>query len=146
MKVQICSLEALERLIGGDNEMEIDIRNSVVQAFVNKYLKGVANETMVSTAKTGVEKYVKESLLEDSSYYHVDLKPEIKERVRGYINTHVDTLVSDKIHEAVYSILNDRLNETDIIQAKIDNAITSEINKRVLKKTREIVELALKTQ
>ena len=39
-KIQINSLEALERLIGGDTELEIEVRNSIVQEFAKKYLKG----------------------------------------------------------------------------------------------------------
>lgn len=42
MKVQINDLAALERLIGGDTEVEMDIRNNIVQKFVNKHLKGLA--------------------------------------------------------------------------------------------------------
>lgn len=38
MKIQINSLEALERLIGGDTELEIDIRNSIVHKFTQKHL------------------------------------------------------------------------------------------------------------
>jgi hypothetical protein len=36
VKIQINSLEALERLIGNDNNLEIDIRNSIVQNFTKK--------------------------------------------------------------------------------------------------------------
>ena len=41
MKIQINSLEALERLIGGDTQVEIEIRNSIVQEFTKKYLKSL---------------------------------------------------------------------------------------------------------
>lgn len=41
-KIQINSLEALERLIGGDSEFEIEIRNSVVQEFAKKHIKCLA--------------------------------------------------------------------------------------------------------
>ena len=42
MKIQINSLEAVERLIGGDTEVEIEVRNSVVQEFAKKHLKAVS--------------------------------------------------------------------------------------------------------
>ena len=42
-KIQINSLDALERLIGGDTELEIEVRNSVIQKFAEKHLKPLAN-------------------------------------------------------------------------------------------------------
>lgn len=45
-KIQINSLEALERLIGNDTELEIEIRNSIVQEFTKKHLKVIANENV----------------------------------------------------------------------------------------------------
>ena len=39
VKIQINSLEALERLIGGDPSLEFDIRNNVAQKFAAKHLK-----------------------------------------------------------------------------------------------------------
>ena len=56
VKIQINSLEALERLIGGDTQLEIDLRNSIVQEFSKKYLKAVAAEL----AETLVEPYKKQ--------------------------------------------------------------------------------------
>ena len=44
LTLQINSLEALERLIGGDSEIEIDIRQSVAAAFAKKYLKAIVKE------------------------------------------------------------------------------------------------------
>ena len=49
-KIQINSLDALERLIGGDTEVEIEIRNSIVQEFVKKHLKALVNHSLVVEA------------------------------------------------------------------------------------------------
>ena len=49
-KIQINSLEALERLIGGDTDVEIEIRNSIVQEFAKKHLKGVISEGLLAGA------------------------------------------------------------------------------------------------
>jgi len=46
LKIQIASLAALERLIGGDSTIEIEIRNSIVQNFANKHLKALAGEAL----------------------------------------------------------------------------------------------------
>lgn len=50
-KIQINSLEALERLIGGDSELEFEIRNNVAQDFAKKHLKAVALNEVVQLAK-----------------------------------------------------------------------------------------------
>lgn len=65
LTIQINSLDALERLIGGDAEVEIDIRQSVVERFVRKHLKGIANETLIKKAVEDVQKYVAALLLEE---------------------------------------------------------------------------------
>lgn len=49
MKLQINSLAALERLIGGDTEVEIEIRNNIVQEFSKKHLKALVNEGTIKT-------------------------------------------------------------------------------------------------
>ena len=59
MKLQINSLEALERLIGGDNEVELDLRNSVVQAFTNKHLRGLAESHAIVEGKRITEGLLK---------------------------------------------------------------------------------------
>ena len=51
MKIQINSLEALERLIGNDKEMEISVKQSILNEFAKKHLKSIANsEAMLSIA------------------------------------------------------------------------------------------------
>jgi hypothetical protein len=48
VKIQISSLDALERLIGGDTELEIELRNSVVQNFAHKHLKALVNPNLMA--------------------------------------------------------------------------------------------------
>ena len=42
--LQINSVEAVERLIGGDETMELSLRNSIVQEFAKRHLKAIAND------------------------------------------------------------------------------------------------------
>lgn len=53
-KIQINSLEALERLIGNDNELEIEIRQSVVENFTKKHLAKLANDDLMRKATTAI--------------------------------------------------------------------------------------------
>jgi hypothetical protein len=51
VKIQINSVEALERLIGGSTEIEIELRQSVVENFMKKHINAIAN-SKVSAAVT----------------------------------------------------------------------------------------------
>lgn len=55
IKVQLNSLKALERLIGGDSEIEIEIRNSIVQEFTKRYLKALVTEDHIKTLRTELD-------------------------------------------------------------------------------------------
>jgi hypothetical protein len=46
VKIQINHLEALERLIGNNSDLEVELRNNVVDKFEKKYLKGLAAESL----------------------------------------------------------------------------------------------------
>lgn len=59
-KIQINSLEALERLIGNDNELEIQVRNNIVQEFAKKHLKAIANETTFQNEITTFKRKLQE--------------------------------------------------------------------------------------
>jgi hypothetical protein len=54
MKLQINSLDAIERLIGGDTEIELDIRGSIVQAFAKKHLKCIADSPQLKSIMAGL--------------------------------------------------------------------------------------------
>jgi len=54
IKIQINSLEALERLIGGDNELELQIRTSIVHEFTNKHLKSLATSKLMKDTENAI--------------------------------------------------------------------------------------------
>ena len=65
IKIQINNLEALERLIGGDTETEIEIRNSIVQEFAKRHLKAVAQEQITMALKNTLIQEIKDKFLEE---------------------------------------------------------------------------------
>lgn len=46
VKIQINHLDALVRLIGNNSDLEVELRNNVVDKFEKKYLKGLAAESL----------------------------------------------------------------------------------------------------
>src|ERR1035437_10268974 len=103
LTIQINNLEALERLIGGDSEVEIEIRNSIIQKFAEKHLKPLANcEPITSTLKT-ITEVIKDQVIEKCSKeiatfqqsWHggindVKLRPEIKSEIDRQVRALTD--------------------------------------------------------
>jgi hypothetical protein len=102
IKIQINSLDALERLIGGDSELEIEIRNSVVQNFTKKHLKALAGESAI---KTAVETLKKEILYSFTEKVQVGWREEekltdsAKKSLRDFIENEKKALINDAVNE-----------------------------------------------
>lgn len=101
MKIQINSLEALERLIGGDTEVEIDIRNSIVQKFANRHLKGVVNglveRGLIKAAETEIKKEVFETLNWNNVRLTDKYKSVLESEISIMIGKKIEALISSKL-------------------------------------------------
>lgn len=101
-KIQINSLAALERLIGGDSELEIEVRNSVVQNFTKKYLKDVANSEIVKVEANLVKREVYDSVFKKRAYgYHEVMTQEMQELIRATAKDVIENGVREIVHNAV---------------------------------------------
>ena len=149
LTIQINNLEALERLIGGDSEVEVDIRNSVVQKFAEKHLKPLANAPeigeVLSAIKGEITKQIKEKCEKDiatfqtswgGSVHDIKLRPEIK----AEIDRQVRSLTDKQVQEAVDEALKFWLNEAELkkrIDARFEyytkEYINNEIKSRIEK-------------
>ena len=74
VKIQINSLEALERLIGNDNELEVQIRSSIVQEFSKRHLKSIVNNTLIEK----LEKDLKQFIIQNIETFILENLGEIK--------------------------------------------------------------------
>lgn len=155
MKIQINSLEALERLIGNDKEMEFVIKESILNGFAKKYLKSVAN----SEAMTKIASVVKEELRKTGFYGLLETrkvsglniftenvlsdeaKNLIKIRIRNEINDIISEEVS-KIRETIVQDINSRLNlmATSVSQCIREEVQKETIDKLVQKKLKDLLE------
>lgn len=155
MKIQINSLEALERLIGNDKEMEFVIKESILNGFAKKYLKSVAN----SEAMTKIVSVVKEELRKTGFYGLLETrkvsglniftenvlsdeaKNLIKIRIRNEINDIISEEVS-KIRETIVQDINSRLNlmATSVSQCIREEVQKETIDKLVQKKLKDLLE------
>jgi len=145
MKIQINNLEALERLIGGDTELEIDIRNSVVQRFTEKHLKGVANELMARGISETIRKEISASFMnEEGNYYNktIVVKPEFADKLKTQISIEFYRLMSGHIETEIIEFqkkFNDLIQSygSQLAQRITDEQFEKRVNEAADKKIKE---------
>lgn len=101
IKIQINSLEALERLIGGDSEVEIDLRNSVVQDFAKKHLKVLATAQLIqTTGKAVADEFTKDFFeLEKGSWGKFIMTPKTREILKEQVQSSVESEIREIVRE-----------------------------------------------
>jgi F420-0:gamma-glutamyl ligase-like protein len=145
VKIQINSREALERLIGGDSELEVELRNSVVQDFSNRHLKSIAT-VMVGRIESAAQQAVKEVAEKQIGFLNYDigrtyfkLKPEVKTAIENEVANLIQE-ETRKVAEAfdaegiIKKMVEDRLNA--VFKEQVANEVRkqlTEISNVVLK-------------
>jgi 23S rRNA maturation mini-RNase III len=146
VKIQINSLEALERLIGGDSELEIEIRNSVVQKFAQKHLRGIADQYVQSTTevvKAQVDNYLEKNLgtwqWGRGSTFVLNTKTKmaledscgefLKETLQRVVNEKAD---SKDLDQLVQKYVDAKFN------AKINDLVNRKVNDKIAKITEKL--------
>ena len=146
-KIQINSLEALERLIGNDNELEIQVRNSVVQEFSRKYLKNLAEEEFLKKEAIAIREWSTNQFFTKTRENYKDIyqfKPEVLEKIKSdisySINIQFAEIISNLIKkEDIANKLEAKLNEaSDFIVNELTNPIIEQkLNRMVNEKLKE---------
>lgn len=145
--LQINSLDALERLIGGDADVEVELRNNIAAKFAEKHLKQLANSPAVMGALTRTEQalctlvqdQVTRSIatVKDTAYYGAkieSLRPEIKTLIDTTVQTSVDSVVANAVRNAVEKLATPELLEKKITReavAQLNDRVTAAVKKRI---------------
>jgi len=127
-KIQLNSLSALERLIGGDTELEVEIRNSVVQEFAKKHLKCIADNEIASV-EGNIRRSIREqidSLYGKEKYGRFGYYYELSEDQNKAIRERVDECVNEAIKERL-----SELNLTELIDRSARSYIFNAVDKYV---------------
>jgi N12 class adenine-specific DNA methylase len=149
IKIQINSAEALERLIGGDTELEIEIRNSIVQNFTRKHLKSLVNHDIMLNVRKAVSEEIKEQFFDElkvgnwgktiTTFKKEDFE-DLKKFLRAEANRELRTLVKKVVqeHKSIDKINEKVEDSVNWIEKNLQEAILSErINALVDKKIKE---------
>ena len=152
VKLQINSLEALERLIGGDTELEIDIRQSVVQNFTMKHLGKLANEEMIKKSSSAIINEIHRTFFDtikgtgwnssDRTVFKKEVLDELKQsldiQARQTLNKVVSEAIDEtKAQEKVNLALNravdyivDTLTDANL-DARLDRMVNAKLKERL---------------
>jgi len=144
LKIQINNLEALERLLGGDTEIEFDIRQNIVETFARKHIKTLVNDELISKATEGLKKEIEDAFVIKTSGWsgsyalttkaremlkeHIDLEKKIL--VQGLVNEHftnsgLDALIREKAEWVSGQLA------AKVLSDKFDAAVENEIKRRL---------------
>lgn len=148
MKLSL-SLPALERLLGNDTEMEIELRHQIVENFTKKHLIGVVKSEAYQETWKAMREVIKQAILVEVGQYtrkdywsgvkedDLRIKSDIKELITIAVNKAVDealkTAISTKI-ESYYSgqwarYIDERVKKT--FDAAIDKLVAEGIASRL---------------
>ena len=149
IKIQLNSPSALERLIGGETQLEIDIRNSIAQEFSQKYIKNIVSTQLQNIAANQIieilkeEGYLQKTLLNNYKLVAGDhlnniLKVQVEKQV---INTIADTVnlseamknFTENVNKQIEASSNYITNQlTDrILEAKINKLVDEKIKQKL---------------
>ncbi len=140
--LQINTIQALERLIGGDTALELEIRQNVVEAFAKKHLKGLMSEfyskqsaAVIESVKADSEKIIKEvvaSYLKSKGDYWAGhtlvITQEGKDVIKNAAHQQVKVIFDEAIQLQLATLL---AQLPKIIEKKVNDTINFEVAKQV---------------
>lgn len=123
--------DALERLIGGNTEFELELRNSIVQQFVTKHLKALATSEVMHQAKQSIYADIGANLktysLPDST-------------VRDTVNSKLKNLIDDYVNIAIKDFVDDQYKTiVDNLLTHIDRRVHKEVSEAIPKNIDQII-------
>lgn len=145
MKITL-DVKALESLVAGNSEIEIELRNCVVQEFAKRHLKAVANdpvfkewmEKQLLSIRISIEDEMKTifSDIRRDGYGRVT-RESFKKEVISKIRQEADHYIELQISKNVQEIVNKKLDD---LTAKVNIYCDSMINKYTTKALDEMVD------
>lgn len=108
IKVQLNSVEALKSYLDSNPELELQIKNTVINSLCRDYIKGVAQNQMVADIAMAIHEEIKESnyfgLLEQHRVGWPNTwipSKQLRKTAEQLVNTEVEKLISDAARSAV---------------------------------------------
>lgn len=136
------NLPALERLLGGDSEIEVQLRHQIVQQFTKKHLLQVIKDPLIQKLKTEMEKeieqYVGKEVWSSGYGFTIHIQERIKELIRKASEVEIKKFVS----ETFAQLAKERAIETKTLLDRYEMKLIGEANSRI-KQTIDAIETGL---
>lgn len=145
-------LEALERLIGQNTQIEMELRQCIVEKFTKKYLKSLVNEKLINNCKYDIlEQFNKvdfkiqkelvkeiENLFNDKTEF-LNIPNELRKKLNEVIDTEIRRYLNTKITEMIElktnhikEYINFKFAEVkNIIEEQISKLLTEDLDKQI---------------
>lgn len=140
------TLPALERLIAGDSELELNLRKQIVQEFAKRHLKEVAESATYEAALTATKQYVNEAAKEAFGIENLvtsHLWPTIGCRLKSMIESLVKESAQKIVDEVMAkTIENQKLYWSRELRVAVTQAMNRQIEKEIEEGIRKRLEAA----
>lgn len=147
VKIQINSLEALERLIGGQTEMELQIKGAVVQEFTKKHLKALATDSLMKNTASAIINEIETTFFTSVKGSWGDTKKVFKESALKELNQHLEYKAKEQLYNLVQEVIR-KTASVDVITKEVEKQakwITEELSKKILQeRIDKLVDLKIK--
>lgn len=153
VKIQINSLEVLEKLIGDDKNLEIQVKESILDGFAKKYLKSIANSYVLEALKKSVIEEIAKTdffgMLQKNPPSYIkaySLSDDFRNKVKQEVSTLVRNQIKDALNEPINDI-NKQINErmdylaSSAAKALSDEVVKGNLDKLVQKKLSDVLGL-----
>jgi len=124
----------LERLLGDDTEVNLELKNRIVNEFAKKHLKALVNtEAMYIVEKSiraDIEKFLLNSVadrVQKNYSTSFTIKPALLEDARRQLDISIEDEVKKCVQESMLSVLPMVNDAIEIAVTKIENQLTEQI-------------------
>lgn len=144
LTIQISSIEVLERLLGNNEGVELEIKQAIAENFAKKHIKSLINEAVEKTISIGYNELLLQEVKANYGTKSYVLTGEASSLIAKNIHNSIESLIQNKILE-VYSnnkyverienLISDAAN--NIIKTITDSNINKRIDDLVTKRIKE---------
>jgi len=131
------NLPALERLIGGDTELELHLRKQIVQEFSKRHLKEVVDQDAYQLALEAAKQFVNEAAkqafdIENIAVNH--LWPTVGYRLKSMIESLVKEVAQKIVDETLQKVI---AYQKTYWAREVNEAVKKEMNRQIEKEVEE---------
>lgn len=134
------NLPALERLLGGDTDIEVQMRQQIVEEFTRKHLKPLINDPLIRKLHTSLEEEIKKEVGTQVWDTTGKLTPHLQKRVDDLITESVKNAITKAASQSFETLIKqyETIAETRINRYEIK--LMTEANSRIDKALKSIDE------